>query len=297
MNKRALVIGYGGIGAKRSRILRDLGWEVTIDEPDQTRRMVALADGFTDIRYGEPWLVNDRFDVAFVCSPPVYHARHAVVCLRVAHVFIEKPIAHTMQDAQLICDAAADSDRQVMVGCNYRFSRPWPTVLLPHVRIEIVFAYDLSQARPDWLDSYVNDPVQGGVVLDSGIHAIDLAQDLKKGNIVAVELAEAGPSLINAKVETSATFGLTHSSGVVSQIEVDWTGPDRRTITFHSDGQYSRVPLWDETDGMWKRETRAFLDAVTSDQPPPNGPVHAMQTLRWCLVARDMVRKQELTCR
>ncbi len=177
----ALLIGYGAIGAKRARILRDFGWTVTVWEPAVERQMAAVADGFKDVQpLGRfPVMRDGPAEVAFVCSPPRHHADHVIVCLEHGcHVFVEKPIAHSLTDAVKICKAAKTSDRHVMVGCNYRF---WDDIRMrPEYleRIEITMRYHLPTARPNWRDSYVNEPEQGGVVLDSGAHAIDLARYL-----------------------------------------------------------------------------------------------------------------------
>lgn len=300
MTHRALVIGYGSIGAKRARILHDFGWHVTIWEPDASRRLAARAHGFTNVRprgtqRGQVPVDATRAgeaDVVFVCTPPKDHALTAAVCLSVGcHVFIEKPIAHTVTDARLICKVAAASDRHVMVGCNYRF---WGGHKLKPETIhalDITMQYHLATVRPDWRDSYVNDPVQGGVVLDSGVHAIDLAAHLA-GPIDAIANVYLGKLVIGALVEEDATIHLRHKNGVCSHLRLSLARREARCLTIETKtGHRWHSELWDGTDGMFERETREFLRCVKNGKAPPNGPEEATETLRWCIEARDMVRE------
>lgn len=294
MTRRALLIGYGSIGQKRARILRDFGWKLTIWEPDALRRLTARADDFTDIEPGGDATRVNGTEVAFICSPPIYHAEHAVCCLEQGcHVFIEKPIAHTLMDAHEICRAAAMSDKHVMVGCNYRFWNGLRFKPEQLDRLEITMRYHLPTARPNWRESYVNDPVQGGVVLDSGSHAIDLAQWLA-GPIARIHHTATGQPG-NGLVEDVADIQLIHKNGITTDIDLSWVSKrTQHQVKFITEQGHRWVSsLWDGTDAMFQREMRAFLRSVTRvpiSSAPPNPPEEATETLRWCIEARDMVR-------
>ena len=290
-----MLIGYGSIGAKRARLLRNFGWEVTIWEPDIVRRVEAVRAGFEDVHPGGDATRETKADVAFVCSPPIYHADHAIACLQVAHVFIEKPIAHTLQDAHRIIEAHHASDKHVMVGCNYRFSytgyRFKPEQL---DRIEITMRYHLPTARSNWQESYANDPVQGGVVLDSGAHAIDLARWLA-GPIKRIHHTAGQPCRLGGLVEDAVEIQLEHKNGIVTDIDLSWDSKrTQHQVKFITKQGYRWLSgLWDGTDAIFKREMRAFLRSVTRvpiSSSPPNPPEEATETLRWCIEARNMVR-------
>jgi predicted dehydrogenase len=293
MIRRALLIGYGSIGAKRARILRDFGWKVTIWEPDALRRLAARADGFTDVEPGGDATRVNGTEVAFICSPPIYHADHAIACLQVAHVFIEKPIAHTLQDAHKIMEAHDLSDKHLMVGCNYRFSSAIKIMPERLQALEITMAYHLPTDRPGWRENYVNDPAQGGVVLDSGVHAIDLARHLA-GPIKKIHNA-GGSRPPTGDVEHHACIWIEHQNGIRTTINLDWTTKKAvREVWFHTKtGHRWTSNLYDGTDAMFQREMRAFLRCVTRvpiSSSPPNPPEEATETLRWCIEARNMVR-------
>lgn len=296
MTRRALLIGFGSIGQKRAHILSDFGWEVTIWEPQALRRLAARADGFTDVHPGGNAVRDTKADVAFICSPPIYHAEHAIACLQVAHVFIEKPIAHTLQAAHDIIEAYHGSDKHLMVGCNYRFSYTGHRFKPEQLdRLEITMRYHLPTARPDWRKSYVNDRVQGGVILDSGVHAIDLAVCFV-GPIEKIQQTTAVVGkLLNRQIDDVVDIQLLHKNGIQTTISVDWTSKrEVRELRFITKQGYRWLSsLWDGTDAMFQREMRAFLRSVTRvpiSSPPPNPPEEATETLRWCIEARNMVR-------
>lgn len=302
--KRALLIGYGSIGAKRARILRSMGYLLTIWEPNKTSRLRAVSDGFVNVlQSGFP----DMLDVcdsytsatgAFICSPPKLHAQHAIACLDAGyHVFIEKPIAHTISDARQISESAISNDREVMVGCNYRYGAVfrWDTdtpIELPrftqNVRsLDILLKYHLPTARPGWRDSYANDPAQGGVILDSGAHAFDLAQVIcgPIAKISKVEIPEK--TFLDAQVEESVLITLKHTNNIMTRLHLSWTKKTAvRKVICEVNDQYWHVDLWDGTDKMFEREMEVFFASIESGAAPPNTPDEAMETLRWCIEAK-----------
>ena len=61
--------------------------------------------------------------IAIVASPDHWHALHAIEAIkRGAHVYIEKPISHTINEGIAILKAARDNDRVVQVGTHRRVS-------------------------------------------------------------------------------------------------------------------------------------------------------------------------------
>ena len=300
--KRALLVGYGSIGAKRARILRNMGYLLTIWEPNKASRLQAVSDGFVDVlqvKFPDMLSVCDgprgatniynstNITVAFICSPPKLHAQHAIACLDAGyHVFIEKPIAHTLEDARQIAWAAVLNNREAMVGCNYRYAE-LPNFSQNVRALDILLKYHLPTARPGWKDSYANDPAQGGVILDSGAHAFDLAQVIcgPIARIVRVDMPEK--RFLGAQVEESALITLKHMNNIMTRLHLSWTKktPVRKVICEVND-QYWHVDLWDGTDKMFEREMDVFFAAIESGDAPPNSPDEAMETLRWCIEAK-----------
>jgi myo-inositol 2-dehydrogenase/D-chiro-inositol 1-dehydrogenase len=64
----------------------------------------------------------DHVDAVWVCSPPHLHLEHAVAAARARrHVFVERPLAHTLAAADQIIAACRQAGVRLMVGHAGRF--------------------------------------------------------------------------------------------------------------------------------------------------------------------------------
>ena len=67
-------------------------------------------------------MANPKVDAVFVCTPDHLHAEHAVAALEAGkHVFLEKPMAITIEDCDRILAAAEKSAGKLYVGHNMRY--------------------------------------------------------------------------------------------------------------------------------------------------------------------------------
>ena len=77
----------------------------------------------------EVWISKD-VDVVFILSPDEFHAKFIVATLFTGNdVFVEKPMALTIRDADRIMDAERRSGRRVMVGYMRRYAAAWKDAL------------------------------------------------------------------------------------------------------------------------------------------------------------------------
>ena len=120
-------------------------------------------------------------EAVHIVTPPDCHAEMAVTALNAGkHVFIEKPLATTLDDARLILEAAAASGK--VAGINYvmRYDPLYQTVLairsggwlgeLTHVGFE-------NYASDEGLDDghWFWDPLaSGGIFVEHGVHFFDI---------------------------------------------------------------------------------------------------------------------------
>ena len=134
----------------------------------------------------------DGLDVVTVAAPGAAHAQLAAAALRAgAHVYVEKPLAVTLRDADDMVVAAARAGRVLACGHQERVVfRAMGLLALPEraLRVESV-RRGLPNAR--------NRDVS--CVLDLMIHDLDLALLLAGGEPVAVE-AEGGFDAVEAEI-------------------------------------------------------------------------------------------------
>ena len=178
---RILVVGVGSIGQRHARIVYELGHEVVPCDanPDLVGEVCArfdLSESYLDYRKA----VRNAFDAVMVCTPNHLHAPVAVAAYEHgSHVFVEKPIAHTVEDARIIVDAAEAAGRVLLVGYVLRH---WPgmAALLEKVRREAIgtaYAARVMLGAPETLVLARSDYRQrrgtgSGVILDYS-HELD----------------------------------------------------------------------------------------------------------------------------
>lgn len=123
----------------------------------------------------EELLADDSIDVVDVCLPPNLHADVAVKCLEAGkHVFVEKPMALTVAEADRMIQAAAKANRLCMVAHVLPFF-PEFSHALNLIRTETygrfrggIFKRMISD--PNWLKDFYDPTTVGGPVIDLHVH-------------------------------------------------------------------------------------------------------------------------------
>jgi predicted dehydrogenase/threonine dehydrogenase-like Zn-dependent dehydrogenase len=133
-------------------------------------------------------ILNDKdIDVILISSRHSAHAREAVAALNAGkHVFIEKPMAVTIDECREIYEAVRQSGKRLMIGFNRRFAPYYREMkeLLKNRTSPIVVSTRMNS--PGIEKGWAAEPEQGGVVLGEGCHFIDLMYWLAESEPVSV---------------------------------------------------------------------------------------------------------------
>ncbi len=141
----------------------------------------------------------DLVDVVDIVTPTIHHFSVAkAAILRGRHVFIEKPLTHTVAEAEALLVLTKKHGVKVQVGHVERFN---PAFLsLGDIEIDPMFveAHRLAPFNPRGTDV--------SVVLDLMIHDIDLVLHLVKSEVKAihasgVSVISASPDIANVRIE------------------------------------------------------------------------------------------------
>lgn len=114
---RVAVIGCGYWGRNLVRVFDQLGALGAVHDPDP-----AVADAMTETHHvpSRPWpdiLADDSLDAVTISAPAVRHADLAHEALVAGkHVFVEKPLALSVPEAEQLCHEADAAGRILMVG-------------------------------------------------------------------------------------------------------------------------------------------------------------------------------------
>ena len=138
-------------------------------------------------------------DVVDVVTPTLNHFECASKALRASkHVFVEKPLANTIQEAKDLILLAKEASMKVQVGHVERFN-PAFKAALPYLNQPLfIETHRLAQFNPRGTDV--------SVVLDLMIHDIDIVlsvvkSTVKKISTSGVAVVSDTPDIANARIE------------------------------------------------------------------------------------------------
>ncbi len=173
---------------------------------------------------------SPHVDLVAICLPPSLHARAAVEALTAGkHVFIEKPLALSLDDCDTLSAAFMESGSQVLVGHNlrwHRLVRAARDYLITGGLGEITAAVTTftTRQRRAFLKGWRSAPDQGGDLLnDIGSHHFDLLRYLLPGEFKRVfSQYTQGPNhseaaLVSAFLSDGVQVACTLASGTADQ--------------------------------------------------------------------------------
>ncbi|GCF15972.1 hypothetical protein Harman_39070 [Haloarcula mannanilytica] len=176
------VIGLGTYGQYRADILDDFGHRMYGSDTDLDRDQDVVSD-FEGGLYDTPSsLYEQDIDAVVIATPNKFHEPIAVDAMeRGLDVFIEKPLAHTMESASRIAETAKETGRICMVGFQSRFLNVCNILKwyideghfgdINHVQATYTRRRGVP-GRGSWFTS--KEIAGGGAVIDIGIHVFDL---------------------------------------------------------------------------------------------------------------------------
>jgi predicted dehydrogenase len=183
---KVAVIGCGSIGRRHIGNLLTMGYEVVASNRGQERRDQAAQDFKIRVyRDMDEMLDHNIVEAVIICSPNSFHLEHTTKAIKKGlHIFVEKPIAVTLDGLDELELKAAKKDLIIHVGANMRFHFGPSTVK------EYIDSGQLGRPLwahfwggmhlPDWHpeEDYrqmysAREELGGGAVLDF-IHEIDL---------------------------------------------------------------------------------------------------------------------------
>ncbi|MBS1794811.1 MAG: bi-domain-containing oxidoreductase [Acidobacteria bacterium] len=133
-------------------------------------------------------ILNDpEIDAILISSRHREHARQAIDALEAGkHVFIEKPMAVTVEECRAIYRAVQTSGKRLMVGFNRRFA-PYYVEMKNNLKGRTSpLVVSCRMNSPGIENGWAAEKSQGGVVLGEGCHFVDLMYWLTESEPVAV---------------------------------------------------------------------------------------------------------------
>jgi myo-inositol 2-dehydrogenase/D-chiro-inositol 1-dehydrogenase len=274
------ICGIGNIGKVHlENLLSVRGCKVTgIFDVNQAELELA-ASRFSVAAYRDfDELLNDSLVDAVVVATPTNS--HAELCVRALaankHVFVEKPLAGSLEDALTIANAATHSDRVVQVGFCERFNVNYLEArrAIRSGGVGRIRAIHSSRVAP----YFMSNPAWELGVLDTAVHNLDLTLWLMGCTPVSV-LTRGVQVYDDSAIPHSATTLLSFRDGMMAVDHIAWV-KDRghplnqcarsRMLILGDEGTFD-IDLTDRASSLLNRDGFRKLDTVIIGAPEYSG--------------------------
>lgn len=194
------VFGVGHLGKYHLNNWREIeGIELTgFYDPDDTVAK-GVEDKYHIRRYLNINSLLDKVDVADIVAPTNHHFNLCMAAIRKGkHVFVEKPLANTIEEGKRIVEMTKEAGVKVQVGHVERFNPAFLAVKDMELNPMFIEVHRLAQFNPRGTEV--------SVILDLMIHDIDIILSLVKSdvrNIYAsgVAVMTDTPDIANIRME------------------------------------------------------------------------------------------------
>ena len=230
---KLLIIGCGSTGQRHLRNLKIITTGEIIAYRTRKKEVKKLENKYHIQTYSNlEEALNQKPDAVLVTNPTSLHIQSALTAAKHGcHLFIEKPLSHTLDGIDELIGIVHKKNLVVLVGCNLRFHPCLQFIkkLLNEKRIgKVVSArVQMGQYLPDWhpWEDYrtmysAQQSLGGGIILDA-IHDLDYISWLL-GDVTQVFSFSDKLSNLDIDTEDVAEILLRFKSGTIVEVHLDY---------------------------------------------------------------------------
>lgn len=197
---KVAVFGVGHLGKFHLNNWREIE-DVTLVgffDPDD-KNALAVHEKYQLTRYDDPAALLDICDAVDIVAPTPFHYQLCEMALKKGkHVFVEKPLANTMEEARQLVKLAKESNVKFQVGHVERFNPAFLALQNHSLNPMFIEVHRLAQFNPRGTDV--------SVILDLMIHDIDIILHIVKSNVSyisanGVAVMSDTPDIANVRIE------------------------------------------------------------------------------------------------
>lgn len=294
------VIGLGTIGRIHATRLARLDCALVGADLDEGARR-SFAEEFDAPTYDDHrTLLDAGVDAVVVGVPNRFHEEIAIDALESGvDLLVEKPLAHTVESAERIAEVARHSAGFCMVGFTMRHASLTKRVRelreagrfgqLSHIDVEYLRRDYVPGGGHGWFTD--EELAGGGVLMDLGVHVLDLALYLLEYPTVTEVSGIARSDFGEYTVDDSATALLRCEGGRTVSIDTSWkataepsrtcelrgtetgaafdvSGSELALISPDEDTEIDTIAI--DSEDMHLAEDRAFLEAISGEREAPD---------------------------
>lgn len=201
MKLRIGVLGAGHLGKIHMKCIRELPEKyelVGFFDPNIQQAKEAAAQ-FELMPFHSMESLIESVDVVDIVTPTIHHFDCASAAIRkFKHIFIEKPVTQTIEEAKALIKLAGEAGIKAQVGHVERFNPAFRAVASHIHQPKFIETHRLAQFNPRGTDV--------SVVLDLMIHDIDIVLAVSKANVRKISASGVAvlsdtPDIANARLE------------------------------------------------------------------------------------------------
>ncbi|MBC7242474.1 MAG: Gfo/Idh/MocA family oxidoreductase [Anaerolineae bacterium] len=317
---RAAVIGVGSMGRNHARVYAEMEdvQLIAVADVDQAAAVrVANIYGVRAYADYRMMLEAEPLDLVTIAVPTRLHREVAEeAAAHGVHLFVEKPLAGSVEDARAIIDAARAAGVKLGVGHIERFN---PAILQLKVELDAGRLGRMFQLHARRVGPFPPRVEDVGVVFDLATHELNIMEYLANARVVSLyaeterEIHEQHEDLLSGVIKLD--------NGVVGVLDINWLTPTKirelsvigergmfrvnyltqelylHENSFFSENWESAVALMGVSEGRTikyeikrkeplKAELESFVEAIREDKPPAIG---GEEGLRAVFLAQKLV--------
>lgn len=259
-NIKVLVVGCGNMGTSHARAYHRIdGVQIVglVSRGPESRERLSNEFGglptFDDYKHA---LKETQPDAVSINTYQGTHAEYAIEALESgAHVFVEKPLAETVENARAVVQAAEKADKKLLVGYILRHHPGWKQFVAESKKMgkPLVMRMNLNQqsSGPEW-QVHKNLMQTMSPIVDCGVHYVDMMCQMAEADPVSVHAI--GARLSDDIAENMYNYGqlqVKFSDDSIGWYESGWGPMISETAYFIKDvmGPNGSVSIAKQTEG------------------------------------------------
>ena len=213
-------------------------------------------------RFSDEEKLIEACDVIDVITPTDLHYEVCMMAIRKGkHVFVEKPLAHTLQEGKDLVNMVREAGVKMQVGHVERFNPAYLALKEMNLNPMFIEVHRLAQFNPRGTEV--------SVILDLMIHDIDIILSLVKSDVKSISASGVAvmtdtPDIANVRIEFNNGCVANLTSSRISMKKM------RKVRLFQKDA-YIGIDLLEKKTEIIKLKQPEDVDAFSFDIETPNG--------------------------
>ena len=257
--------------------------------------------------------LSDETDLVIIATQHNLHAIQALSALEAEkHVFVEKPLALTHNDIDILETAYKKGNNMIMVGFNRRFS-PLVVKMKELLKNKVgpkTFIYTVNSGyipKDNWIQDF---KIGGGRIIGEACHFIDMMRFLIGCKITSFTAERMGNNQYIDHTEDKAIITLCFEDGSIGSIQYFSNGGKSfqkerieifcddsvlqlnnfRNLVGYGWNKFKKISLWSQDKGQLAC-AKAVLNSIQNSGIPPIPPNEIFEVARISIDIAESLRK------